>query len=270
MKSRWPVLGFATVLGVNLFSISMAGETDGPRVDVTQVLDRSFSLQYSHDIARAVRLVQADSEGQERITRLHMAQKDIDGRVHSLTRFLQPDSLRGMRILSIEADGRTDDHFIFLKSQQRVRRIRTSRRDAFLGTDFSMEDMEKRSANDFELTKLPDVVWEGERAYRIHARPLYESGYDHLEYIVAMRDYSNLAILYFKKDTESPFKELRVPRSEIERFDDVLIGRHAFVRHFSRRTETHVYLEKVVLDLDMDDALFSSTSLDTNRKIPGL
>ncbi len=239
-------------------------------VDPGEVLVRSFEHQYTHDMARTVRLIQKDSGGQERVTSLEMAQKIIEGKVHLLTRFLKPDSLRGMRILSIEADDRSDDHFIFLKSQQRVRRVRTTRQDAFLGTDFSMEDMEKRSLEDFQLTMLEEAMLDGESVYQIKAVPVYESGYGYLVYVIAKSDYSNLLIRYYKKDTEKPVKELRVPRKSIEAFKDVLIGRHAYVTNFARSTETHVYVDKLVIDPELDDSLFSSVSLDSNRRIPGL
>jgi hypothetical protein len=199
-----------------------------------------------------------------------MAQKRIDGKMHSLTRFEAPAPLRGMRILSIEAEDRSDDHFVFLKSQQRVRRVRTTRKDSFLGTDFSIEDMEKRVPGDFKLRLLEDEVLEGESVYRIEAIPVYESGYAHLEYLVAKSDFTNLGIRYFKKEMDEPFKELRVLRESIKKYDDVLIGTHAYVRDYRKNSETHVYLDRIVLDPELENSLFSSSSLDSNRKIPGI
>ncbi len=266
MRRRWLQV---ICLGVLIGGFSSAYAT-AEEMKPEEILRRSFEHQYAHDMVRSVRLVQKDSSGQERVTSLEMAQKKIEGKVHSLARFLKPDTLRGMRILSIEADDRSDDHFIFLKSQQRVRRVRTTRQDAFLGTDFSMEDMEKRSPEDFELSFLDNGTLEGEIVFRIKAVPVYESGYAYMVYSIAKSDYSNLVIQYYKKEAEKPAKELRVPRESIEAFEDVLIGRHAYVRNFARSTETHVHLDKVVIDPKLDDSLFSSVSLNSNRKIPGL
>lgn len=261
----WKVM--CLVLGIAGVMTTRAGAEE---LNANEILRRSFEHQYAHDLARVVRLIQKDAAGTERETHLEMAQKTIDGKVHSLTRFLKPASLRGMRILTIEADGRSDDHFIFLKSQQRVRRVRTTRQDAFLGTDFSMEDLEKRVPEDFELTVLEKGELGGESVFRIKAVPLYESGYAHMVYTISKSDFSNLKIEYFKEDATEACKELRVPRESIEAFEDVLIGRHAYVKNYTRRTETHIYLDKVILDPDLADSLFSSVALNANRKIPGL
>ena len=239
----------------------------GSELSAEEVLGRSFAHRYDYDVAQKIRLVQRDRSNQERVTRMELAQKKIKARLHSLVRFTHPEALRGTRILTIEAEGRSDDHFAFLKSQQKIRRVRATRSDSFMGTDFSMEDMEKREVSDFQITGFSEGVYEDEPVFVVEVKPVYESAYDRLAYLIAKQDFSNLSIRYFKKNAQKPSKELVTPRQDIQRFGDVLLGTHAYVKNFARKTETHIYLENVLVDPDLDDKLFTQGALSADKKI---
>ena len=69
-----------------------------------------------------------------------------------------------------------------------VRAPLRGRREAFLGTDFTFEDMERRDVDDFDL-ELTGSEKRGRDTYSIvSATPRFGSGYARSEYVVADSD----------------------------------------------------------------------------------
>ena len=258
---------FPALLIVVLLSYVPATAARSTELPAEEVLRRAFAHRYEYDLTQDVTLIQRDRFGDERTIRLEIAQKTIQSRLHGLVRFTYPGSLRGTRVLSVEADGRSDDHFLFLKSQQRVRRVRSTRRDSFMGTDFTMEDMEKREAGDYRVESLQRGHYAGEPVFLITAEPTYESGYSHVDYVISSDDFFMLAARFYRSDPSGPFKELVVPRATAQKFGDVLIGTHAYVRNVRLQTETHIYLTNIQVSPQLPDSIFTVKSLEVDRDL---
>ncbi len=212
-------------------------------------------------------MTQTDRFGDERTIVLQLAQKSIESRLHALVRFREPESLRGTRVLSIEARGRSDDHFLYLKSQQKIRRIRATGKDAFMGTDFSMEDMERRELTDFTVASSETIEIDAAPALAVQVVPLYESGYSRMEYAISTDDFCILRIRYFKGESASPFKELIVPRESVRLIDNYPIGMRAYVRHLERGSQTAISIDRISVNPSIKSQLFSQQALAVDRDL---
>ncbi len=239
----------------------------GNSAEPADVLRTALQKRHDYDVVQLITMTQRDRFGDERRIVLQMAQKSIDERLHALVRFEAPESLRGTRVLSIEADGRSDDHFLFLKSQQKVRRVRATGKDAFMGTDFSMEDMERRQLADFSILDAESIEIDGAPALSVAVEPLYESAYARIEYVISPSDSCILRVRYFKTEATAPFKELIVPREFVETIDRYPIGMRAFVRHVERGTETHVRIERIEINPKIKSQVFSQQALTVDRDL---
>lgn len=235
------------------------------------LLQRAFEQRRADSLRQTIEIVVRNRAGDETRRRIAIAAKYIDGRLHSLGRMLEPDHLRGVTLLNIENPDRSDDHFLFLRSMGRVRRISSAqRKDAFLGTDLTYEDFELRRVEDFELEARPMAVLAGERVHVVAARPRFETGYEWVELSLAESDLSLLQGRYFKRGTDEPHKIIRVPRAGIRRFDGRALPTHMVVENFARGTVTEVWIHDLAVDPDLDDGLFTATSIEVGRPIPGL
>ena len=88
------------------------------------------------NVTSNIDLVMRNRTEQELRRRFRAASKLIDGRVHSVGRLVRPEYFRGMTILTIEAENRGHDAFLYLPSLGKVRRVTTAqRKDSFLGSD---------------------------------------------------------------------------------------------------------------------------------------
>jgi hypothetical protein len=204
---------------------------------------------------------------------LDMASKSIDGRLHSLARFTAPEYLRGSALLSIERASATssDEHFLYLRSIARVRRVTSAQRaDAFLGSDLSYEDFERRRGSGYEARAAQAIGVSEEPVDWIAAHPRYESGYDRVEFAIAKSDRAILAARYFLGDNALPYKELRAPRGSIETLGACLIPTRLEIRNAPRGTTTIVQVRELQIAPPLDDALFSAAALESGRAIPGL
>ena len=91
-------------------------------------LRRAFANRYEVDTSFRIELVVRNAAGESLERRLVVATKTIGGRLHSLGRFTDPEHLRGTTVLNIERADRGEDHFLYLRSLGRIRRIATSQR----------------------------------------------------------------------------------------------------------------------------------------------
>ncbi len=245
-------------------------EPDAPP-DAHRVLERAFERRYDVDLVQRVELVVRSRAGRERRRVLEMASRRIDGRMHHLGRFREPAHLRGTAILWIERRDGSDDNFVYLPSEQRVRRVTVAQRaDAFLGTDLRYEDFERRRASEFALRWLPDAELEGEPVHVIEGRPRYRTDHARIEFLVARADLAILEVRAFKRGSERPVRVVRAPRSGTIARGGRLIPRLLIVENRERGSETRVRLQALSLDEPLAPQLFTRSALESGRPIPGL
>ena len=239
--------------------------------DARALLARAFSNRYDIDTREIVDIVVRNDSGAERRRRLEVATKRIDGRFHSLGRFIEPDTLRGAAILSIENGDRSDDHFLFLRTLQRMRRLSSRQRaDAFMGTGLTYEDFERRRVDDYDARFLPSTTVAGEAVRVVEGLSRFDSAYARVEFFIAGADTAILETRYYKRDAEHPFKILHAPREETRTFAGRPLPTHLRVEDLARRTETEVWIEQLAVNPELDDGLFTSAALEVGRPIPGL
>jgi outer membrane lipoprotein-sorting protein len=207
--------------------------------------------------------------GQRRVRTFRALSKIISDRTHSIGRLTAPQYLRGMTILTIEAQGRGHDSFVYLPALDKVRRVSTAQRnDAFLGSDITYEDLERRRIRDYRLGEARVTERSGERAYAITATPQRLGARGRIEFVVAIADTAILETRHFRGG-ETPYRVVSMPREHmLVQAGHVLPTRMA-VENSSRDTRTIVVFRNLVVNPKIDPKLFSVATLDQNRRLPG-
>ncbi len=244
---------------------------DGVPPDAREIIQRAFHNRYSIDTRQIIEVVIRSEAGEEGVKRVAVATKHIGGRLHSLGRFIEPEYLRGTTILNIENAERSDDHFLFLRSLERIRRVSTNQRsDSFMGTDLTYEDFERRRVDDYDLEARPKAAIEGESVYVVEGRPRFDSTYERVEFFVAEADASILETRYYKRGADRPFKVIRAPRAQMRRFGEHVLPTFIEVENLFRGTRTEVRIHELTVDPELDDSLFTASAIEVGRPIPGL
>ena len=233
------------------------------------LLAEAFDNRYGANVTANIDLVLRNTSGQQRVRKFRAASKKIDGRTHSIGRLVWPEYLRGMTILTIEAHERSHDAFVYLPSLQKVRRINTSQRgDAFLGSDVTYEDLERRRVDEYDLISLT-ASEHGEPAWTISAKPLEDFSYDRVEFVVAATDQAILESRYYKRNSDRPYRTITMDRSDMVEQEGYVLPTRMMVRNSMRGTSTEVVFRNLVVGPEIDDRLFSISTLERRRTLPG-
>jgi hypothetical protein len=239
--------------------------------EVQELLGRAFANRYEIDTRVEIDLVVRGHGPRGIRRRLVVATRRIDGRMHSLARFLHPEHLRGTTLLHIENRDREDDHFIFMPSLGRMRRITTTQRaDAFVGTDLSYEDLERRRVADYEIVGSEPALAGDEKVLVIEARPRFQASYAVVSFVVAIQDHAILETRYTRRASEVPFKRVMMPRAHMRRVAGHSLPMQMRVENRSRGTRTDVRIEILEVDPDLEPGFFTSAAIESGRPLPGL
>jgi hypothetical protein len=236
-----------------------------------EILDCGFRTRFDLEFMQVLDVETRRFGRPVRTFRLQIATKQLDGRMHSLVVFLAPEDERGMKLLTIENRERTDDHFLYLPFLGRVKRIYGGRRqEPFLGTDFTLEDMERLRARDFDATLARVERIEGRDYHVVSARPLGESGYARSEYVIGRPDCQIIEIRHFKRGSELPFKIVSMPRSRMRPVRGVLMPTWAVARDVEAKRETEMRFSEIRVGHDLAARYFEPSILERLDGIPGL
>jgi hypothetical protein len=128
--------GLAALAFLSIPLASAAGDAEEDRLPAAdRVLERAFRNRYEVDTREFIEVVVRNPESELSRRRLAVATKRIDGRLHSLGRFIAPEYLRGMTILSIENARGSGDHFVYLREVAKLPDSR-HRADAFMAPTY--------------------------------------------------------------------------------------------------------------------------------------
>lgn len=233
-------------------------------------MKKAFDSRFNFDFVQVVELYARSEMGELRRT-LQLATKRMNGSLHGLGYFTAPVELRGMRMLMIERFDRNDDFFLYAPTQGKVRRISSAQRaDAFMGTDLSYEDFERRYVVDYDISMFGRETIQGEETYAIRCKPRYESGHEYAIYYVAELDHAILEVRYFRRGRDGPVKIQRVPRDRMIAIDDHIVPTQMWVENQIRDTVTEVRFSQIRINPSLPDSLFSKSALEVGRRIPFL
>jgi hypothetical protein len=230
------------------------------------LLREALAVRYGCDLRARVRLVLRDRRGRERTRELETVTSHGDGRMRSLGRVLEPASLRGMTILTLEERDRADDVFVFLPQLGRARRVATSQRgDAFLGSDLSYDDFERHRAEDYRVLDVVPEELGGEPALRLVSRPR-RGGWARVDFVVAASDRAILEVAYHRTEG-TVARVVASPRSGIVAHENARIPTRLLAASPGRGTSTEVEVLALELDAEIDERIFSVVTLEARRKL---
>ncbi|MBK8313072.1 MAG: outer membrane lipoprotein-sorting protein [Acidobacteria bacterium] len=145
-----------------------------PGPDARKIMDTVYKQDTSRDTTWRAKMDVYDKKGSVRSKRFVFTKIGSLGNSKTLIRFFDPAEVRGVGLLSINQGGTADRQWMYTPAIQRVRRIAAQeRRQRFLGTDFTNEDMAERVIDDFSYTVLSEgELVDGRKTYKIEGRPV--------------------------------------------------------------------------------------------------
>ena len=131
-------------LSVVISLLAAPDQAVAQNVDATQLMADSLKAGKALRSTAVGRFVLTNKAGQSRVRQtLSVSEIKPDG-IHNrrVVRFTGPADIAGTSVLTIENQGSDDDIWVYLPALKKVRRLpASSRKDAFVGTDFSYGDV---------------------------------------------------------------------------------------------------------------------------------
>ncbi len=231
--------------------------------DARQVMEMVYKQDTSRDTTWRARMDVYDKKGTVRSKKFTLRKLGGLGNSKTLIRFTEPAEVRGVGLLSINQGGQADRQWLYTPAIQRVRRIAAQeRRQRFIGTDFTNEDMAERVLDDYTYKMLSEgEVIDGRKTYKIEGRPISadKSQYAYV-YIWVPVDvpYSVLVEMYDKNG-----QRLRVLKaSDLVKISNIWVAKRIEMSSPTEGTKTVLLVDDIKFNTGLKEDLFTQQALE--------
>ncbi|MBC2594719.1 outer membrane lipoprotein-sorting protein [Ruficoccus amylovorans] len=138
---------------------------------------------------------------------------DADGNLRYLIRFLSPEDISGVSLLTLEKPGEEEaEQYFYLPALGQPRQITGSQKNTpFMGSDFTFDDLRKENPEEFQYYRLLDEEIEGKEVYVIMSAPANIDISDRQDYAsrllyIDKDSYNILRIEFYNEGEKEPFK----------------------------------------------------------------
>lgn len=263
MKRFWFLL---TCLVGSLLLATSSARAEKPRAQLTapeivaRVLESDpWGLNGGEITATAVL---RDKRGSERELSFVAASRQHDPPLSkSLVRFSSPPDLAGAGFLQIQRRDGDDDRYLYLPALKRSRRISgNSRSNAFMGTDFSFADLDRRDLRDGE-SRLLDIEKIGNSdCYVVEVVPhRSDTQYSRLELWVRTDNFLPLKTKMYDK-AKMLLKTFEA--KEVRRVSGTWFVSKSLMTNHRHQHTTLLTLRRIVTNTDIPDEEFSVRALE--------
>ncbi|MBN1649660.1 MAG: outer membrane lipoprotein-sorting protein [Spirochaetales bacterium] len=146
--------------------------------DGTEIMRQVEARPERSSESTTMQMIITDKRGKTRERELHIYRSEQNGLEASLMFFLDPADVRGVGFLSLENKKGGDDQWLYMPAMKRTNRIASSsKKDDFMGTDFSYEDLETVNAGKDVHTWLRQETVDGRTCEVIESVPKGKSAY---------------------------------------------------------------------------------------------
>ena len=253
------------LISIVLLLIPFSGIRPAPP-EARAIMETVYRQDTSRDTSWRAVMDVYDRKGSVRRKKFHYRKLGALGNSRTLLRFFDPAEVRGVGLLSINLSsnaGTSDRQWMYTPAIQRVRRIAAQeRRQRFLGTDFTNEDMAERILDDFSYRLIGEgEVIDGRETWKIEARPVAadRSQYAWL-YLWVPKDipYATLIEMYDRQG-----QRLRILKaSQLEKIAGIWVARNMEMASPVENTRTVLFIEEIRFNTGLKEDLFTQQSLE--------
>ncbi|MCG8306674.1 MAG: outer membrane lipoprotein-sorting protein [Cytophagales bacterium] len=178
--------------------------------------------------------------------------------------FLYPGDVKGTGFLTWDYDeiGKDDDKWLYLPAMKKTRRISgaSAKKDYFMGTDFTYDDMGSRNVDEDTHKLLREETMEGHKCWVVEStskdkRDIYSKkiSWIHQDCLIALKVeyYDKLAKLH---------RELKL--SNIKKVDGFWVAHQLHMTNVQTNHQTILTIENPKYNIDINESLFTVAKLE--------
>ncbi len=260
MKKRLWIVGLVVIW---LFTpvLTQAAEMTGR--DVMEKQKEFHTVQ--SEIGEEVMLLVDKEGGKEKRQVKRYAKEMGDDIHHYLVVFLSPADIRGTALLTWEQKERDNDQWLYLPAQKKMQRIaKGSKKNYFMGTDFTYEDMEPEDLDNFTYTILRTEKLEQDNTvsdcYVIESVPANpekkkESGYSKRIMWIEKQYLYTLKVEFY--DRRSRLQKIQTNHAMENVSGTVWRAKKTLMSHLEREHKTLTGITARQINTPVDDSVFT-------------
>jgi hypothetical protein len=227
--------------------------------EIVREADRVNQNFIGERVSFTMALINAQGDRTERRFTLEMREDRQDGN-QSRIEFESPENVRGTILLTHAHKSADDDQWLYLPSAKRSRRIAAANKSgAFMGSEFTYEDLTPVVISKYSYARLPDETADGKACFKIERKSLAAgSGYSREVVWLSKETLMPVTIEYYDRKNDL----LKVASYR----DDRMFGkhhRHELLRMENRQTKRVSELRAGArqVELTIDAHRFNSQAL---------
>lgn len=255
---------YVVFLGLGLVLACFATSSDVLAQELTgdEIMQRVDERPIPEDMKSEMTMKLINKKGQERVRTVRIIRQ---GDEKQIMWFLAPPDVRGTSFLRISHEDRGDDMWLYLPAFKKVRRIASrARKENFMGSDFTYEDMEKRKLKDYTYKLLREERFGDYECYVVESIPKEDVDTDYSKIVswVWKDDYLLMKEEFY--DRKGKLRKVKT-MSGIEEHSEYWIPGELKMENVQKKHVTDIIFDKVEVDTGVEDDLFSTAYLKRIR-----
>ncbi len=201
-----------------------------------------------------------NAKGKERVRYLHQYFKDYGEVEKKIMFFKAPADVKNTSFLNYSYDDdHDDDQWLYLPALKKVKRISGgNKEDYFMGSDFTYEDLEKRSPNKDEHTLLKTETLNGELCYVIASVPKEEGQYSKRVAWIIKEKWIPLKIEFYDED-EALLKILSITDyQKLQGYWTIVVQE---MKNVQKDHKTVIALSNIRIEVGLGDEKFTQRAM---------
>jgi len=218
-----------------------------------QIVDKAKELQESPSEFEAQTMTLIDKAGSKEVrTVRRFARKEAGDRYKYLVVFLTPPGVKGVALLTWQNPGGEDDQWLYMPAFKNLKRVaKGSKKNYFMSTDFTYEDLVSEDRDKFRYTRLADDAGDGSDAYVVEVVPTdtvvaEESGYKRR--VVWIRKDTFMAVRTEYYDKHDRLIKRQTVGDLVNVSGSVWRGKSTIMDNFQEKHKTEILIEDRSLD----------------------
>ncbi|MGD9940975.1 MAG: outer membrane lipoprotein-sorting protein [Clostridia bacterium] len=252
-------LNLTAALLLGLMAVVAAGAEEPTALSIMQAV---YDRPQPADTSGLLTMTLIDAKGKERVRSLDQRLATFGGVEKKIMEFLSPADVKGTSFMnwSYDEEGRSDDQWIYLPALKRVKRISSdSKGDAFMGSDFTYDDLAERHPSRDTHTIIGTESLDGEACWIIESKAKDTSEvYSKTVSWISKDRLTGIKRDYYDRKG-ALLKTLTV--QELKTIDGYLMITITEMHTIRKNTRTRMVFDDLKLDTGITDDLFSERTL---------
>ncbi|PID68969.1 MAG: outer membrane lipoprotein-sorting protein [Flavobacteriia bacterium] len=208
-----------------------------------------------------------NKRGKERVRKLKSYSMDVGEDTKTLMFFEYPGDVKGTGFLTWDYDqiGKDDDKWLYLPAMKKTRRISGSsaKKDYFMGTDFTYDDMGERNIDEDTHKLLGEETVNGHKCWKVESTSKDK------------RDIFSKKIIWLRQDILIPEKvdfydrmgklHRQMVIEKVEKNNDYWVMLKMTMTNVQTNHKTIIEFDNLALDIPMDEGKFTVQTLEKGR-----